>query len=355
MKRLREELAGLEKSAPDLPSALGVTEGTVLDVPLHLRGNPLKLGETIPRHVPQAVSGPRPPQFDSAQSGRRQFAEWLVRPEHPLTSRVMVNRLWRWHFGQGLVRTPDNFGRLGEAPTHPALLDWLAQRFVASGWSIKAMHRLIMKSATYQLSAAADPTPDPENRLHGRANVRRLEAEALRDALLAVSGSLERSMGGSLLHVKNRAYLFDHTSRDGTSYDSRRRSLYLPVIRNNTYDVFQLFDFPDPAVPSGDRATTTVAPQALFLLNSDWVAQRCEELAARLLPAADDASRVRQLYRLAYGREATESETVRAVRLVREVEAALAGRESDAEKRRLQAWASLCQVVVSANEFVYIP
>src|SRR5207253_10298862 len=154
-----------------------------------------------------------------------------------------------------------------------------------------------------QMSVSADPQvreADPENRLHGGANVRRLEAEAIRDALLAVGGVLDRSKGGSLLHVKNREYLFDHTSKDTTSYDSRRRSLYLPVIRNHLYDVFPLFDFPDPAVPNGDRATTTVAPQALFLMNSAWVAQVCERLAGRLLDdaGADAAARVRRLYRL---------------------------------------------------------
>jgi hypothetical protein len=154
------------------------------------------------------------------------------------------------------------------------------------------------------------------------------------------------------LHVKNREYLFDHTSKDATRYDSRRRSLYLPVIRNNTYDVFQLFDFPDPAVPNGDRATTTVAPQALFLLNSDWALEQCDHLAARLFAeATDDIGRVRLLHRLAYGRNATAQERDRALLLVSRVEAALPLTAAD---RRRQAWAALCQVVVSANEFIYV-
>ncbi len=359
LKQMREELARLEKAAPDLPTALGVTEGAVVDVPVHIRGNHLRLGEVVPRHVPVVLAGPRPPRFDTSQSGRLQLAQWLVRRDHPLTARVLVNRVWRWHFGQGIVRTPDNFGRLGERPDNQPLLDWLAHRFTESGWSVKALHRLIVLSSTYQMSATDDPRAaevDPENRLYWRANVRRLEAEAIRDSLLAVTGTLDRSMGGSLLHVKNRAYLFDHTSRDATKYDSRRRSLYLPVIRNNVYDVFQLFDFPDPAVPNGDRATTTVAPQALFLMNSAWVAGLCEHLAGTLLVAQgfDDAARVRLLYRKAYGRDATAQETARALALVRDVEGALAPRESDVSRRRLGAWAALAQTVVSANEFIYI-
>jgi hypothetical protein len=163
-------------------------------------------------------------------------------------------------------------------------------------------------------------------------------------------------MGGSLLHVKNRAYLFDHTSKDTTSYDSKRRSLYLPVIRNNVYDVFQLFDFPDPGFPSGDRATTTVAPQALFLLNSDWAMRLCDQMADSLLHEAklDDAGRVRRLYLQAYGREATSNEVAKGLALIQDVEHVLQKREANVDRRRLRAWSSLCQVVVSANEFIYV-
>jgi len=349
----------LEKTAPQLPTSLGVTEGAVLDVPVHLRGNHLKLGKVVRRHVPQVLAGASPPAFDAHHSGRLELARWLVRADNPLTARVMVNRIWRWHFGQGLVRTQANFGRLGEAPDNQPLLDWLAHRFIENKWSIKSMQRLILLSRTYQMSAAENPVAaeiDPENHWHWRANVRRLEAEAVRDSLLAVSGLLDRSMGGSLLHVKNREYLFDHTSRDGTKYDSFRRALYLPVIRNNVYDVFQLFDFPDPAVPNGDRATTTVAPQALFLMNSAWVAKLCDRLAEELLKnvAGDEANRVQHLYRKGFSRPATDDEVARALELVRGIETALALREPDGNKRRLQAWACLCQTVLSANEFVYV-
>jgi hypothetical protein len=359
LKRLREELARLEKLAPEMPSAMGVTEGMVADTSVHLRGSHLKLGKLAPRRVPRVLAGSDPPAFDRKQSGRLQLARWLVCRDHPLTGRVIVNRIWRWHFGQGLVRTPDNFGKLGERPTNPSLLDWLAHRFLEDGWSIKAMHRRIMLSAAYQMSSRHDARAaerDPDNRLHWRANVRRLEAEAIRDALLAVSGSLDRSMGGSLLSVKNRGYLFDHTSRDATRYDTPRRSLYLPIIRNHLYDVFQLFDSTDATVQNGDRATTTVAPQTLFMMNSDLVAQVSERLAAGLLedPKADDAGHIRWLYEKAYGRPASAEETAKGREFLGACERELRDSEPDAGKRRARAWACLCQIVVAANEFIYI-
>jgi hypothetical protein len=216
-----------------------------------------------------------------------------------------------------------------------------------------------MLSATYQMSSRHDARAalrDPDNRLHWRANIRRLEAEAIRDTLLAVGGSLDRTMGGSLLGVKNRDYLFDHTSRDATRYDNPRRSLYLPVIRNHLYDVFQLFDATDATVQNGDRATTTVAPQALFMMNSDLVARVSERLAGELLKdtGSDDASRVRRLYVKAYGRDATPEERVKAREFLADCERELQSSEPDTDKRRTRAWACLCQVVVAANEFIYI-
>jgi hypothetical protein len=359
LQRLREALTALEKKAPEMPAAMGVADGKVIDLPVFLRGDHLKPGKTVARQVPVILAGKAPPAFDVAHSGRLELANWLVRPDHPLTARVMVNRVWRWRFGRGIVPTPDNFGLLGEAPVNQPLLDWLAHRFVESKWSIKALHRTMMLSSTYQMSTATNDNTmhvDPENRLHGHASVARLEAETIRDNLLAVSGLLDRTMGGSLLHVKNRDYLFDHTSKDSTRYDSRRRAVYLPVIRNNVYDVFQLFDFPDPAVANGDRATTTVATQALFFLNSEFVAQVCEDWAAALLKDAglDDAGRVERIYRSAYARPPTAGEATAALSLVRSVESLLARDQPSAGRHRLQAWASLCQTVVSANEFVYI-
>lgn len=359
LKRLREELAKLEKTAPEMPSAMGVLDDTVADVAIHIRGNPLKLGEVVARHVPTVLEAEKPRQFTAQQSGRLELAQSLIEKRHPLTSRVLVNRVWRWHFGKGLVRTADNFGLLGELPTHPELLDWLAHRFMEQGWSIKKLHRLIMLSSTYQQGSHVDPAVverDPENLLYGRNSLRRLEAEEVRDAMLAVSGKLDRTLGGSLLNVKNRAYFFDHTSKDLTDYSSTRRSIYLPVVRNNVYDLFQLLDYPDAAIPTGDRTTTTVAPQALLMMNSEFIARASSDLAKRLFAQSPDdaAKRLEQLYQLAYGREVTPDEIEQSKSFVTEIDKALAASEPDPAARNQRAWASLCQVVLASNEFIYL-
>ena len=359
LKRLRDELAKIEKQAPEMPTAMGVQDDAVADVAIHIRGNPQKLGEVVARHVPTVLEGTAGRQFTPQSSGRLELAQSLVEKRHPLTSRVMVNRVWRWHFGKGLVRTVDNFGLLGEAATHPELLDWLAHRFMEQGWSIKKLHRLIMLSSTYQLGSHVDPAiveRDPENLFYGRANIQRLEAEEVRDAMLAVSGQLDRTLGGSLLNVKNRAYFFDHTSKDLTDYSSPRRSIYLPVVRNNVYDLFQLLDYPDAAIPTGDRSTTTVAPQALLMMNSDFVAKASTELATRLLSQqqADDATRIGEMYQLAYGRDVTPEEVEQSRAFVTEIEKALQPTDPDPANRHRRAWATLCQVVLAANEFIYL-
>jgi hypothetical protein len=251
----------------------------------------------------------------------------------------------------------DNFGLLGERPTHPQLLDWLARYFVEGGWSVKRVHRLILLSATYQQSSSTQHSTDPDNRLVGRMSLRRLEAEAIRDSLLAVSGRLDPSAGGpALKHVKNREFLFDHTSKDQTTYDSRRRSLYLPVIRNHLYDVFQLFDATDATVSNGDRATTTVATQALFLMNSGLMSEASEHLAARLLARTDldDAGRVRLLYRTAYSRSPTDREADRARAAIAGFDDELRATEADSGRRRTRAWALFCHVVLASSEFVTV-
>ncbi len=359
LKQRKAELAQLEKAGPNVATAMGVTEAEVVDAPVMRRGNHLTPGKVVPRRFPVVLAGAVQSPLPPKSSGRLELARWLTAKDHPLTARVMVNRIWRWHFGQGLVRSVDNFGRLGEKPSHPELLDWLAHAFVEGGWSVKALHRLILLSNAYQMSSAhaADGARiDPDNRLLWRMNVRRLEAEAIRDNLLAVGGTLDRTMGGSLLHVANRRYLFDHTSKDATAYDRPRRSLYLPVIRNNLYAVYQLFDATDATVSNGDRATTTVATQALFALNSELAMQAAEHLAARLLARADldEAGRTRLLYEIAYSRPPTARELARARTAVAGFEEDLRPQQPDAAKRRLQAWACFCQVILAANEFVYV-
>ena len=215
---------------------------------------------------------------------------------------------------------------------------------------MKSLHRLIVLSNTYQLSSVVSPEQlerDPDNRWLARTTVRRLEAESVRDALLAVSEELDDAQGGSLLTVKNRAYFFDHTSKDLTDYSKPRRSLYLPIVRNNVYDFFQLLDYPDAAVPTGDRNTTTVAPQALLMMNSELVATLAMKLASRITRdcPADEKARIQRLYVLAYGREPMSEELAQAQILLKDVAAA-----TDVS----QAWTSLCHVVLAANEFIYI-
>jgi hypothetical protein len=359
LERLREELAALEKAQPDIPMAMAVGEGTISDVRIHLRGNHLTLGRLVPRGFPRILGGDRLSPIDSLHSGRLQLAEWLTRPNHPLTARVLVNRIWRWHFGQGLVRSPDNLGRLGDRPVNQPLLDWLAVRFVADGWSIKSLHRLLMLSATYQMSTVQDADRvqvDPENRLHGHWERRRLEAEEVRDALLAISGQLDHTIGGSLLQGKNRAYVPGYPNSRYHRYDSRRRSLYLPVIRSDLYPVFQAFDFADPSMSSGDRSTTTVATQALFMMNSKLVREQTQQMARGLLDQQDrdDAGRVRLAYERSYGRKPTDAETARALAYLDRVVSLLAKEKLDAAERRLRCWQSLCRVMVSANEFIYV-
>jgi len=398
LKTLRDRLTAVKAEAPVVPSAMGVTEADAVEVPVHIRGDHLTLGKVVPRRFPIILAGAQQPAVAPKESGRLQLANWLVQPSHPLTSRVLVNRVWRWHFGKGIVASTDNFGLLGEKPTHPELLDWLAATFVAGasgqgpgvsertetgarearsderglvpsgprplapgpsglGWSIKSLHRLLVLSSTYQMSSQFDPkaaAADPENLLHWRNSVRRLEAEELRDALLAVSETLDPAMGGSLLHVKNREFFFDHTSTDRTKYDSKRRAIYLPIVRNNVYDVFQLFDFVDPAVLESSRNTTTVAPQALFWMNSPLVGESAKALAAKVVARSDldDAGRIGHLHVTLYGRAATPKEVARGRSAVTRLVAS--STEPDPTNRKVQAWGWYTHALISANEFIYL-
>ena len=356
VEALRSALDELAKSAPVFPTAMGVTEGKVTDLRVHLRGSPLDLGATVARGVPDVfVSLPRP-TFSEEASGRRELAEWLVAPTHPLTARVMVNRIWRWHFGTGLVRTTDNFGVRGELPSHPQLLDWLATRFVEGGWSVKALHRLLVTSSTYRQQSRYDAEfsrRDPANRLLWRFPVRRLEAEVIRDSLLAVAGVLDLTMGASLLPLENRQFVFDHTSRDTTSYSSWRRSVYLPVIRNHVYDFFALFDYPDPSMLNGNRATTTVPSQALLLMNSQLLGKLYEQTARRLLAARSRTDGLRALYLRAFGRKPTTADVARAMEFVARSAATLRGSVPATELER-RSWEALCQVLLLSNELLYV-
>ncbi len=376
---LEQQIQVLEASLVELPSAMAVADyEQPTSLPVHIRGSHLTLGKPTPRGAPQVLANETlaAPEMPAERSGRLELARWLTDPRHPLTARVIVNRVWRWHFGRGLSAATDNFGALGETPTHPELLDWLACFLVRNNWSLKELHREIMRSHTYQLDSVQDPRSaqlDPENRLYWRANRRRMEAEVLRDSLLAVAGDLDRSMGGSLLHVKNREFLFDHTSKDETRYNAPRRSVYLPVIRNHLYDVFALFDYNDASVMQSNRSTTTIAPQALFLLNGELPAEAAASLAARLLAQhSAREERLREGYQLVFGRPPSEGELRRDAEFLHGLAQALAGEEvsekvqqptepgrssvldgrhSQFERR---AWELLCQAWLASNEFIYV-
>jgi hypothetical protein len=363
----QEQLAAIEKerkdieaAKPDFPRAMGVTDGPKPgDQAINLRGSHWTLGPVVPRGFLHAITVKNPPAIPDGQSGRLQFAEWLTQPDHPLTSRVMANRIWRWHFGRGIVPSTDNFGKLGERPSNQPLLDWLAVKFMQQGWSVKEMHRLIMLSNTYQMSTKFDAQAaevDPENILLWRANRQRLDAEPIRDAIMAVSGDLDLSMGGTLLTYKDRQYVSDTEKRGSVDYDRNRRAVYIPVVRSSMYEVFQAFDMPDPATSSGDRAATVVAPQALFMMNGTVVLKHTRTMAEQLLKRTDldDAGRIRDAYERALSREPSPKEIDGALSFIAKVDHAMEGRKSDPAERRTFAWQSFCKALLSSNEFIYL-
>ncbi len=363
----RQEQKSLEEALPKFPEAMAVTEGKPENLRIHLRGSHLNLGAETLRRFPQVFPNSAEREVNSSQSGRLELAQWLTDRRNPLTARVIVNRVWQWHFGEALVRSPDNFGRLGERPTHPELLDFLAVRLQEQGWSLKTLHRQMLLSSTWQMSTRFDSEAaekDPENRLWWRFNRRRLEAEALRDSILSVADTLDSNMGGTLLPTPNRAYVTSTANVNPVVYDPPRRSLYLPVVRSALYDVFQAFDFADPSVQSGRRDTTTVAPQALFLMNSDLVLKQTRELARQLLAPAEqsDSERVVELYQRALGRPPRTPEVARSLEFVQRylqattnvAETASSAGAGALATPRERAWQALCRAVLASNEFIYV-
>lgn len=361
--RLMEEARRFESSADDLTAAMGVSDQAIVNqLAIHIRGSHLNLGKPVARAFPEVMRfSSVPPIFPTHQSGRLELAHWIADTRHPLTARVYANRLWRWHFGEGIVRTTENFGVLGDRPSHPDLLDWLARYFIASGWSTKEIHRLILSSSTYQMASRhTEPQPamavDPDNRLWWKFRNERLQPEAIRDSILAVSGQLDESIGGKTVPLRNRQFVFNHTSVDHTKYDSVRRAIYLPVIRNNLYTFFAQYDFPDPTMPTGDRSATVVAPQALWMMNSDLVIDAAERFASRLLnTSSSDASRIESAYVQTLGRIPNEAETRRALSFIdRWCETGRLNAATVDHAAVHRAWALFCQSLLASNEFIYI-
>lgn len=337
-------------------------EAPPFETPFFPRGDHLKPGALVPR---QFLSTFGNASYQSRTSGRRELAEDVLR--NPLTARVMVNRLWHHVFGAGLVRTTDNFGKLAEEPSHPELLDWLASEFVAQGWSVKAMLRLMLTSRTFAMSAEVEglkgsrvegektarvqsspSTIDPDNRLLSHATLRRLDAESLRDAILAASGRLDCTQFGPGVPVPiPPGQRDDYSPVDGPLDGRGRRSLYLEVRRNHPSPFLFAFDQPKPAAPAGRREATNVPTQSLTLLNDPFVVEQAGHLAARTLAQPGDAlTRIRWLYTTALNRPATEAEVARAMAFLTQQTTALGD-----EKR---AWQDLAHAVFNLKEFIYL-
>ncbi len=349
---MEAEAKKMEDATPDYPKAMGVTEGTIANTKIHTRGSHWTLGAEVPRRFLRVISGDQQTPVDNTTSGRLQLAQWMTAKEHPLTSRVMANRLWRWHFGKGIVPSVDNFGRLGEKPTNQPLLDWLAVEFVKQGWSIKAMHRQIMLSSVYQLATDLDAKSaevDPENTLLWRSNRQRLEAEEIRDGIMSASGGLTFDGHGTILSYKDRQYVANTSKGSSVDYDRPIRAVYIPVLRSSLYEVFQAFDLPDPTTSNGDRDSTVVAPQALFMMNSSVILKHSKQMAESLLNQAsvDDAGRIQQAYLRALGRPATAQEVDSALTFI-------ARMEKEWNGNKVNAWQSYCKSLLASNEFVYL-
>jgi hypothetical protein len=352
LEKLRAELKTLEDAAPKPPMAVAVNEGEKVDQKVFVRGSVNNPGEAVPKRFPIVLAGSDQPPITKG-SGRLELARWIGSSANPLTARVMVNRIWQGHFGEGLVRTPNNFGRLGEKPTHPELLDYLAGRFVREGWSIKSIHRLIMLSNAYRMSVTASPEhleKDPENRLWSRFEPRRLQVEEMRDALLALDSSLDFTVGGSLMDGQGTDNEFSEDRKSLHPDNTKRRTVYLPVRRSNLPTLFSLFDFGDAAISNEQRTQTNVAPQALYMMNSDFVAERAGALAAKLLAdnSLNDAERVQRAHLVVLNRPAPADRIDAALSYVAGFPA---GEQPDG---RLLAWTSLCRTLIASNDFLFL-
>lgn len=352
------QLEKVDEHGQALPLAMGVLDGDeIKDAPLLLRGEVNRPDAVIPRAFPAAIPVSEPPAIGMDQSGRLAMAEWLTRPDHPLTARVAVNRVWSHLFGAGIVETVDDFGSTGRTPSHPELLDHLAIRFVGEGWSLKQLVREIVLSRAYRQSSRYDSVAfqvDPENRLMWRMSKRRLEAEAMRDAMLSVSGELDITRPtGSLVGkvIGDRPVsLVGLDKRLPRDLDGAvHRSVYLPILRDRLPDVLEVFDFAEPSLVTGQRDSTNVPTQALYLMNSDFVYQRAVAMAKRLhQDTTNDVEFIQQAYRRCYGRDPSDAEASR-------VETFLAGHSTESspisDVSKFDRAVSCCQALMSTVEF----
>ena len=308
---------------------------TIADGHVHIRGLVRNKGAKVPRgFITVASQAGTSHEIPEGHSGRLELAEWITDPQHPLTSRVMVNRIWKYLLGEGIVRTVDNFGKTGELPSHPKLLDHLAIQFTENNWSIKSLIREIVLSRTYQLSSKTADNSDPENRFFGRAHRKRLEAEAIRDTALHISGQFDPIKGGPTIR---NAGQYDLNYR----FDSNRRSVYVPWFRNSMLPIFEVFDAPNPNLVVGRRSTTNLPTQALFLMNSPFIREQSELTAKRLLA---EARTVEDTYLLILSRPPSESERLSTQTFL----------ASFPPEQKTEAWTQLTHALFSTIDFRFI-
>jgi cytochrome c553 len=368
IKSIQAELVNLSDPAVSGPVAMGVREAkTIGDTELRIRGEAEKLGPTVPRGFLKLLDFPGAPKVDPKQSGRLELADWLTHKNNALTPRVMANRVWKHLFGAGLVASVDNFGVTGEKPSHPDLLDHLAIRFSSHlpkgegmAWSVKELIRTVVLTHAYQLGSettAAHLAADPSNRLVWRHSPRRLDAEEIRDAMLAVSGKLDRTRPKGSAAMDMKVIELNNVSPEAkrlqeAAEKSVQRSVYLPLLRTLTPRSLEVFDFAEQGLVVGSRDTTTVATQALYLLNDPFVRQQALALANTLIQRSiDEDDRIQLAYQMVLGRPATAKEAAR-------VEGYLKAYEADARKEGVKdgyaaAWASFSQALLASAEFRY--
>lgn len=350
------QLEKVDESGDALPLAMGVLDRQrVTNSPLFERGEIARPGKPVPRGFPRVIEVADAPAVPAKHSGRLEFARWLTHPDHPLTARVMANRVWRHLLGTGLVSTTDNFGFGGERPSHPELLDMLALKFKSDGWSIKKLVREIVLSRTYRQSSEyrADAfRVDPENRLLWRASKRRLDAEAIRDAMLSVAQELNTtrpigSLVGTKIGDRPISLIGLDPSIPADLDGSHHRSVYLPVLRDRLPDVLDLFDFAEPSLVTGDRETTNVPVQALYLMNSSFVQARATTLAGRVIREADTHDkRLRHAFLLCFSRTPDDEETRFATNFFAKEEVSL-----DPDSSYRKRLVSYCQALLATAEF----
>lgn len=367
IKKMDEELAKLVASPPPQPLfAMGARDHSKPeDCRIRIRGEPANHGEVTSRGVLRCVEVSDLPSIGDAESGRLQLAHWLTSSENPLTARVMVNRIWQHLFGRGLVTTPDDFGASGAKPSHPLLLDYLASQFMTQNWSVKKLIREIVLSRTYQQcsdSVGPGDKNDPDNRLLWKMPLRRLEIEPFRDAMLAVSGRLNRQRPeGSAMQQIGVFSDYEFNSKVKVTSEmitTNHRTVYLPVVRGILPEILSLFDFADPNTLVGQRDQTTVPSQSLFLMNSATMIGFAEDTADRLTSneAASDSERLHMLYQLAVNRQPTKEEQATALAFLKGNQGLLNENGSSSHENNTikEAWISLCHAILASSEFRHV-